>query len=232
MPAYSGELTPREEAGDQLFAKRDPGRVDRLGHVRRRELRCALAPTNRVGGDDPNEQRFLRRGRARRSTERLRQWQPYSQQLDRTDDNRQAEGSVNASEPGLGARAHGMQLFDRPLRSTERSATLGGLASRCALDGLLRDRLLLGRSLLGRGLAGRSLLRGLLGRRLGGLAGEHRVLEVLQGGDARDALGLDAYLLARRGVPCHTRRTIDALELREARDRNVIPTRDAVRDDL
>src|SRR5207244_3389338 len=77
-----------------------------------------------------------------------------------------------------------------------------------------------------------SFLRRLLGRGLGSLAREHRVLEVLEGCDARDALGLDAHLLAGRGVPRHARRTIDALELREARDRDVVAARDAVRDDL
>src|SRR4051812_6307773 len=110
------------------------------------------------------------------------------------------------------ARALGPGPHDRLVKNAK-SALLG-----CRL---LRGRLL-GRSLLGGRLLGGSLLRrGLLRRWLRHLAREHRVLEVLQRGDARDALRLHAHGFAGRWVAGETRGAIDPAELREARDRNV-----------
>src|SRR4029079_7534214 len=75
----------------------------------------------------------------------------------------------------------------------------------------------------GCGLLGRCLLRR-------ALAGEHRVLERLQGRDARTARRLDADRLTGLRFAAHACRTVDARELGEAADHHDLATGDGVGD--
>ena len=227
--AADGVVTDaREQLRNQLVTQHQTRGVERLRRVRRCGLRTHLAPTLRVIGHDAEEQGLLVRRRAARGAERLRQWEPYAKEIDDAGGSAR-RGSVRASRPGHSARA-----YSNALRSC--SAPLGRdrLACGCALRGLLRsDGLLLGRSRFGRSLLDRSLLGdGLADRRLRDLARQHGVLEVLEGCDARDALGLDLHRLTRRWVTREACGTIDPPELREAGDRNVFAARNASGDDL
>src|SRR5438270_4004976 len=103
------------------------------------------------------------------------------------------------------------------------------------LGRLLGRGLLLGGRLLGR----RALLgsRALLGRRLLdpallGRAAHDRVLERLQGRDARLLRGLDVDGLAGGRVATHARRPLDLGELCEPADRHLLAARDSRRDDI
>ena len=64
------------------------------------------------------------------------------------------------------------------------------------------------------------------------LAGEHRVLERLQGRDAGLLRSLDLDLLPGGRVAADTRGALDPGELGEARDRDRLPLRDGLGDDL
>ncbi len=87
---------------------------------------------------------------------------------------------------------------------------------------------LLGGGLLGGGLLGGGLLRRcLLGR---ALAGEHRVLERLQGRDPRPPRRLDADRLTGLRVAAHARGTLDPGELGEAADHHDLSARDGFGD--
>ena len=75
--------------------------------------------------------------------------------------------------------------------------------------------------------AGAFLAGAFFGRRL---AGEDRVLERLERRDARHALGRDLHHLAGRWVARHASGAVDATELREAGDRDVLAAGNGLRD--
>ena len=97
----------REQARHQLVAEHEPRGVERVGRVRRRRSRRVHSPQpSRVGGDDADEQRVLRRVVLDAVRNGCDQRQPTAEELDRRGRQLTRDGSVNASEPGHSARAH------------------------------------------------------------------------------------------------------------------------------